>query len=304
MVITETDQKDCDSEDETQFGVVWEKMTDEQKSMAEAEKTRLEADKPLAIEYEGEAWKEKVYPFVFVPETEDQAIQKKKDITVTIEEVPTGETCVGKTIMKQFAEGLFKSQVVTATKKRGRYLYHVVYGDGDEEDLNDVEFIEAYELFYKAGNKTYEAVEEHSCHDDSENDNDKSGGETEGSEYDMSEDESVDRKRKKRRKRHNKPLKEKETNGGKKTSKEEDTTKTIKKTNASAIDVQALLKSGNKKSGTNRTMAAMTAEEQTEIIGTAEKSLMKQAKKGLRVEAMKVIPCSLTFVLSFNYLFL
>jgi hypothetical protein len=78
VVIAETEQKDCDSEDETQFGVVWEKMTDEQRAMAEAEKTRLVADKPLAIEYEGEAWKKKVYPFVFVPETEDQASQKKK----------------------------------------------------------------------------------------------------------------------------------------------------------------------------------------------------------------------------------
>ena len=47
--------------------------------------------------------------------------------------------------MKQFAEGLFKGQVMTATKKRGRYLYHVVYEDGDEEDLNDQEFIEAYQ---------------------------------------------------------------------------------------------------------------------------------------------------------------
>ncbi len=130
---------------------------------------------------------------------------------------------MGKNVMKQFAEGLFKGQVMTATKKRGRYLYHVVYEDGDEEDLNDQEFIEAYELFYKAGNKTYEAVEKHTCH------NDKSGGETEGSEYDMSEDESVKRKRQKRRKTHNKPLKEKETNGGEKTSKEEDTTKTRKK---------------------------------------------------------------------------
>ena len=127
---------------------------------------------------------------------------------------------------------------------------------------------------------TYEAVEEQSCHDDSDNDNDKSGGETEGSEYDMSEDESEDTKRKKRRKRHNKPLKEKDTNGGKKNNKK----------NASAIDVEALLKSGNKNSVTNRTMAAMTSDEQTKIIGTAEKSLLKQAKKGLRVEAMKVYP--------------
>jgi hypothetical protein len=148
VVIQETVQKDNDSEDETQFGVVWEQMTDEHRAMAEADKTRLEADKPLTIEYEGEAWKEKTYPFVFVPETEDQSIPKEKETTVTIDEMPSGETCVGKPVMKQFAEGLFKGEVKTATKKRGRYLYHVVYEDGDEEDLNDVEFIEAYELYY------------------------------------------------------------------------------------------------------------------------------------------------------------
>jgi hypothetical protein len=33
----------------------------------------------------------------------------------------------------------------------------------------------------------------------------------------------------------------------------------------------------------------MTPEQQTAIIGSAEKTLMKQAKKGLRVEAMKVL---------------
>jgi hypothetical protein len=137
---------------------------------------------------------------------------------------------------------------------------------------------------------TYEAVEEQSCHDDSDNDNDKSGGETEGSEYDMSEDESEDTKRKKRRKRHNKPLKEKDTNGGEKIIKRGGYNQNTKNKKASAIDVEALLKSGNKNSVTNRTMAAMTSDEQTKIIGTAEKSLLKQAKKGLRVEAMKVYP--------------
>jgi hypothetical protein len=227
VVIQDTVQKDSDSEDETQFGVVWEKMTDVHRAMVEADKTRLVADKPLAIEYEGEAWKEKIYPFVFVPETEDQSIQEQKETTVTIDEMPSGETCVGKPVMKQFAEGLFKGEVMTATKKRGRYLYHVVYEDGDEEDLNDLEFIEAYELYYKAGNKTSEAIEERSCHDDSDNDNDKSGGETEGSVYDMSEDDSDDTKRKKRRKRHNKPLKEKEINVGEKLKKRGGTKKRL-----------------------------------------------------------------------------
>ena len=44
-----------------------------------------------------------------------------KDIEIS------GETCVGKKVMKHFAEGLFMSEVMTATKQRGRYLYHVVY---------------------------------------------------------------------------------------------------------------------------------------------------------------------------------
>ncbi len=52
---------------------------------------------------------------------------------------------------------------------------------------------------------------------------------------------------------------------------------------------EGLVKSGDKNSVTNKTLAAMTPEQQTAIIGSAEKSLMRQAKKGLRVEAMKVL---------------
>ena len=79
VVIQETVQKDNDSEDETQFGVVWEKMTDEHRAMTEADNTRLVADTPLAIEYEDEAWKEKVYPFVFVPDGRSVHSERKRD---------------------------------------------------------------------------------------------------------------------------------------------------------------------------------------------------------------------------------
>jgi hypothetical protein len=108
------------------------RLAREQTAMAEDDKTRLEADKPQSIEYVGEAWKEKVSPFVFIPETEDQASEKVKETTVVIDGMPSGESCVGKTVRKEFAEGLFKGQVTTALKKRGQYLYHVVYEDGDE----------------------------------------------------------------------------------------------------------------------------------------------------------------------------
>jgi hypothetical protein len=54
------------------------------------------------------------------------------------------------------------------------------------------------------------------------------------------------------------------------------------------IDVEAILLSGGKKSVTNRTMDAMTPEEKKEMMGTAGKSLLLQAKKGICVQAMTV----------------
>jgi hypothetical protein len=200
---------ESDSEEETQFRLVWRSSgipeTVLQDSDVEEDnipisqlQAKTKADKPQSIEYVGEAWKVKVSPFVFIPETEDQASKKVKETTVVIDGVPSGETCVGKTVLKEFAEGLFKGQVTTALKKRGGFLYHVVYDGGDEGDLNDQEFSEAYELFNKSGNETVKAIVEQNGQGDSDNNNDKSGGETEGSEYDMSEDEAGDRKGKKR----------------------------------------------------------------------------------------------------------
>ena len=49
-----------------------------------------------------------------------------------------------------------------------------------------------------------------------------------------------------------------------------------------------MLKSASKKSVTTKTMDAMTSLEKASILDSAEKTLMKQAKKGLRVEALKV----------------
>jgi hypothetical protein len=172
---------------------------------------------------------------------------------------------------------------------RGRFLYHVVYEDGYEEDLNDQEFREAYELFNQSNNEAVKTLGEVNYQDDSDNDIDKSGGETEGSEYDMSEDEEGNRKRKKRRTKINKSSKEKAKNVGENNkSKEKDKPKRRNNKKASAVDIQALIHSGSTKSVTNRTIAAMTTEEQATIIGSAEKIIMKEAKKGLRKEAMKV----------------
>ncbi len=93
--------------------------------------------------------------------------------------------------MKKFEAGFFKGRVTSAFKKRGRFLYHILYEDGDAEDMNDKELNEAYALLKR------QTVEEHVVQDKSEEDSENSGGETEGSDYAMSDEEERSRRKKK-----------------------------------------------------------------------------------------------------------
>jgi hypothetical protein len=90
-----------------------------------------------------------------------------------------------------------------------------------------------------------------------------------------------------------KKLKEKGTlNGGKKSQKEEDVneapTKKRGKKKPTVIDVEALYKSGNKNSVMHKTIEGLTDAQKEDILGSSEKKLVTIAKKGLRVQAMKV----------------
>ena len=123
---------------------------------------------------------------------------RKEHTTIAIEVSLTGEACVGKTVVKEFAEGLFKGTFMKAIKTRVRYLYHVVYEDGDEEDLNDKEFRQAYDLCNQKISAPLESLVVDKSAKDSDNEIENSGGETEVSEYDYS-DEERDRNKKKRR---------------------------------------------------------------------------------------------------------
>ncbi len=123
---TETEQKDSDSEDETQFGVVWEKMTAEQSRMVEEKNKLKDKDTPAPIEYVGKPWKDMSNTFVLITETEEQKDSDNEEDNIPFsamharkEVILIGESCVGKTVVKQFAEGLFKGTVMTALRKRG-----------------------------------------------------------------------------------------------------------------------------------------------------------------------------------------
>ncbi len=110
----------------------------------------------------GHPWKDTSHPYhAFVPETEDQDSDCEEDnalffsqiqglktsIKTQMPQLLTGEACVGHLILKQFETGVFKGTVMTATTQRGRYLYHIVYEDGDSEDLNDKELREGHEMY-------------------------------------------------------------------------------------------------------------------------------------------------------------
>ena len=147
-------------------------------------------------------------------------------------------------------------------------------------------------MYNRQTGKAFQSSSTNEGQDDITSEKCHSGGETEGSEYGLSDEEE---KRVSKRKRivgrgTNKPLEpqlsEKKSAPKKKTL---GLTKSPKpKLESQVINVEALLQSGDKNSVTNKTIRAMTPEEKTEILDSAGKSLLVQAKKGMRVQAMKV----------------
>jgi hypothetical protein len=70
--------------------------------------------------------------------------------------------------------------------------------------------------------------------------------------------------------------------------KKEKTSTPTRSSKGPVIDVEAILMSGAKNSVTTKTIMGMTPEEKKEMVGTAGKSLLVQAKKRMRVQAMTV----------------
>jgi hypothetical protein len=224
---------ESDSEEETQFGLVWGSPgipeTELQDSDVEEDNipiSQLQATKQgttVDIQELQESYNDED----LIPISQLQA--KQTVMTLEIEDKPTGEACIGKLVMKQFDAGLFTGTVMTATKKRGRFLYHVEYEDGDCQDFNDKEFGEAYDLY--TFSLTSKKPNEEENIGDSDNDCANSGGETEGSEYDARSDKDEITKAKKKRRTSliTKKSKEKGTmKGGNKSQKEEDGNKKTK----------------------------------------------------------------------------
>ncbi len=84
---------------------------------------------------------------------------------------------------------------MSATKLRGRHLYHVVYEDGDSEDMNDKELLKGHEMYNRQTAKTFQTSASFDKEDEVGSENDKSGGDTEGSSYGDSDEEELAHKK-------------------------------------------------------------------------------------------------------------
>ena len=104
--------------------------------------------------------------YVWVPETElqEETIDKIDNMTVENLEIPTktgsltleqiqdckdgpeGQKAIGKTVAKMFEEVKFTGIIDSFRKERNRYIYHVTYSDGDEEEWCQRELRDGYVL--------------------------------------------------------------------------------------------------------------------------------------------------------------
>jgi hypothetical protein len=210
----------------------------------------------------------------------------------------TGEACLGHMILKKFETGLFKGTVTSVTNQRGRFMYHVLYEDGDSEDMNDKELLEGHEMYNRQTETTFQTSTSFESDEDAGSEIEKSGGDTEGSDYQDSDDEEQNKRKKKRKLAGGKP-KVLVKSRAKKTKEKKETPKRTRK--PPVIDVEAILLSGAKNSVTTKTIEAVTPEEKKEMMGSAGKSLLTQAKKGMRVQAMTVSELNFsTCILSCN----
>ena len=104
--------------------------------------------------------------YVWVPETElqEETIDKIDNMTVENLEIPTktgsltleqirdckdgpeGQKAIGKTVAKMFEDVKFTGIIDSFRKERNRYIYHVTYSDGDEEEWCQRELRDGYVL--------------------------------------------------------------------------------------------------------------------------------------------------------------
>jgi hypothetical protein len=131
------------------------------------------------------------------------------------QEGPHGQKAVGVTVCKLFDGVPFQGKVDSFRQVRQRFYYHIIYSDGDEEDMSQIELRDAYLLanteLIEAEWSSLQSLQKGKETIQTEDENEVESSDKEGSEYDRhdydSEVKQTKRKRKELPKKAKKPKK-------------------------------------------------------------------------------------------------
>jgi hypothetical protein len=188
---------------------------------------QAETDIVRVIEERPRQSRNKVKGVRVVPETEAQErssdsednvpvaslLRPKSSSALTLQQIeecnvgPVGEKAVGKTVAKLFDGVEFRGTVDRFRTERKRYVYHVIYTDGDEEELSQVELRDGYVLGLSAEItaqwQTYKLGKKDTSGEEVTQDSEDEGSDVEGSTYDTSSEDEVFLNKKKRIRKEN-----------------------------------------------------------------------------------------------------
>ncbi len=245
-----------DSEEDTCFGVVWEKMPETVQTIQETVVHKgckmISYREALEMSRYGEALR---WSSDSEGEIEKSDGEGKSKVSCPFDGLIVPETELQNSPVKARVEGTETEMTVT---------------EATATDTTSGKFV--------VNQTEIEEIEDEPLH---------SGGETEGSEFAPSDDEQEKNRKKTKRNQMRSPEKEKEKRKRRNNVKEVESMGRKRKKNV--IDVDAILQSGSKDNITNKTVALMDEKQDEALTETAGISILKQAKKGLRVDAFKVI---------------
>jgi hypothetical protein len=94
---------------------------------------------------------------IYVPSSDEDDVPIVQTLRAEVcpphKSIPKDDRAVGQKVAKNFDAGLFQGKVTSIEKKRGRCLYHIIYEDGDCEDMDEIEYEDAWFLFIKSQNE-------------------------------------------------------------------------------------------------------------------------------------------------------
>ncbi len=94
---------------------------------------------------------------IYVPSSDEDNVPIVQTIRAQVcpphKRIPKDKYAVGQLVAKRFDAGLFQGKVASIDKRRGRCLYHIIYEDGDSEDMDEMEYEDAWFLYIKTQNE-------------------------------------------------------------------------------------------------------------------------------------------------------